>query len=178
MEDIQSQITYFKKGQASYAFMANSFGRAMIHPLLPTPSGAFEDPIVMDIATLEPETEFDDVIASIKRGGHGQKTFVSNQFLARGGRVEEGVTAVELNSTYHWKSVPETSFTVGIVVPVGDTDDTLAEQTIHSEKTFSYHRLDLVKPEYPCVHFTRYASKGTVVKFSAEAFTDPFNYLV
>ena len=67
MEDIQSQIIYFKKGQASYAFMANSFGRAMIHPLLPAPSGAFEDPIVMDITTLEPETEFNDVIASIIR---------------------------------------------------------------------------------------------------------------
>lgn len=67
MEGIQSQITYFQKGQASYAFMVNSFGRAMIHPLLPAPSDAFEDPIFMDIAALEPEPEFGDVIASIVR---------------------------------------------------------------------------------------------------------------
>lgn len=46
--------------------------------------------------------------------------------------MEEGVTAVQLNSTYYWKSVRETSFTVGIVVPVGDMDETLAEQTIPS----------------------------------------------
>ncbi len=44
--------------------------------------------------------------------------------------MTEGVSVVELNSTYHWKSVPETNFAVGVVVPVGDTDETLAEQTI------------------------------------------------
>lgn len=57
---------------------------------------------------------------------------MSKQFLARGGKVTEGVLVVELNSTYHWKSVPETNFTIGIVVPVGDTDVALAEQTITS----------------------------------------------
>lgn len=54
---------------------------------------------------------------------------MSKQFLAQGGRVTDGVLVVELNSTYHWKSVPETSFTIGIVVPVGDRDVELAEQT-------------------------------------------------
>ena len=54
---------------------------------------------------------------------------MSKQFLAQGGRVTDGVLVVELNSTYHWKSVPETSFTIGIVVPVGDKDVELAEQT-------------------------------------------------
>lgn len=53
---------------------------------------------------------------------------MSKQFLARGGKVTEGVSVVELNSTYHWKSVPDTSLAVGIVVPVGDTDETIAEQ--------------------------------------------------
>ncbi len=67
MKGIQSQITYFQKGQASYAFMVSNFGRAMIHPLLPVPSGAFEDPISLHIAALEPEPEFGDVIASIER---------------------------------------------------------------------------------------------------------------
>lgn len=64
------------------------------------------------------------------RGEDGQKTFASNQFIARGGKVAEGVSVEELNSTYHWKSVPETSFAIGIVVPVGDTDEALAEQAI------------------------------------------------
>ncbi|KAL9960894.1 hypothetical protein ACROYT_G034402 [Oculina patagonica] len=175
MEDIQSQITYFRKGRSSYAFMVDSFGRAMIHPLLPAPSEAFEDPIFMDIAALEPASGFGDVLASILRGEDGQKTFVSKQFLAHGGKVTEGVSVVELNSTYYWKFVPETSFAIGVVVPVGDTDETVAEQFLAQK--LLYHRLDLVKPANPCVHFSRYASAGTVVKFSPEAFTDPFNYL-
>lgn len=53
---------------------------------------------------------------------------MSKQFLARGGRVLDGVLVVELNSTYHWKSVPETNFAIGIVVPEGDADVELAEQ--------------------------------------------------
>ena len=65
-----------------------------------------------------------------QRGGEGNKTFVSKQFLARGGKVIEGVRVVELNSTYHWKSIPETSFTVAIVVPVGDSKRSLDKQTI------------------------------------------------
>ncbi|PFX25481.1 VWFA and cache domain-containing protein 1 [Stylophora pistillata] len=177
MEDIQYQINYLQRGQASYAFMANSFGRAMLHPLLPAPLGAFEDPIFIDIADLEPEPQFRDIVKSIMRGGDGNKTFVSKQFLARGGKVAEGVRVVELYSTYYWKSIPETSFTVGIVVPVGDSEGTLVNQTISPAAKFVYHRLDLVKLGEPCVHFTRYASKDAVVKFSAEAFTDPYNYL-
>ena len=67
MEDIQYEIEYFQKGQASYAFMANSFGRAMIHPLLPAPSDAFEDPIFVDIASLEPAPQFGEIVKSIMR---------------------------------------------------------------------------------------------------------------
>lgn len=67
LESIESPISYFQKGQTSYAFMVNSFGRAMIHPLLSAPSDAFEAPISMDIPTLEPEPEFGDVLASIVR---------------------------------------------------------------------------------------------------------------
>ena len=67
MEDLLSDITYFQKGQLSYAFMADSSGRTMMHPLLPAPSDAYEDPIFMDITALEPEPEFYSVFESIKR---------------------------------------------------------------------------------------------------------------
>ena len=67
MEDLLSEITYFQRGQSSYAFMADSSGRTMMHPLLPTPSAAYADPIFMDITALEPEPEFDSVFISIKR---------------------------------------------------------------------------------------------------------------
>jgi len=38
--DILSEVTYFKKGQSSYAWMADSSGRTMMHPLPPAPSHA------------------------------------------------------------------------------------------------------------------------------------------
>ncbi|KAL9960908.1 hypothetical protein ACROYT_G034416 [Oculina patagonica] len=151
MEDLLSEITYFQKGQSSYAFMADSSGRTMMHPLLPAPSDAYGDPIFMDITALEPEPEFDSVFESIKNGGSGQKNISSKRFLPRGDKVQEGVTVLEVPSTYHWMPVEETNFTVGIVVAVGDKDENLGSQSIPPD--------------------------STVVKFGAEAFQDPYTYL-
>ena len=66
MADLLSDVTYFQKGQSSYAWMADSSGRTMMHPLLPAPSNAFVDPIFMDITALEAEPGFDTVLQSIK----------------------------------------------------------------------------------------------------------------
>jgi len=41
---------------------------------------------------------------------------------------------VEIPSIYYWLPVEETNFTVGIVVAVGDKDETLGIQTIPSGK--------------------------------------------
>lgn len=66
MVDLLSDVTFFQKGQSSYAWMADSSGRTMMHPLLPAPSNAFVDPIFMDITALESEPGFDTVFQSIK----------------------------------------------------------------------------------------------------------------
>ena len=66
MADLLSDVTYFQKGQSSYAWMADSTGRTIMHPLLPAPSNAYEDPIFMDITALETEPSFHDVFQSIK----------------------------------------------------------------------------------------------------------------
>lgn len=67
-------------------------------------------------------------------GGSGQKSISSKRFLARGGQVNEGVTVVEIPSTYYWLPVEGTNFTVGIVVAVDDKDETLGIQDIPSGK--------------------------------------------
>ena len=41
----------------------------MVHPLLPTPSGAYDDPVYLDIRALEPEPEFNEVFNAISRYG-------------------------------------------------------------------------------------------------------------
>ena len=66
MADLLSDVTYFQKGESSYAWMADSTGRTIMHPLLPAPSNAYEDPIFMDITALETEPDFNDVFQSIK----------------------------------------------------------------------------------------------------------------
>ena len=67
-------------------------------------------------------------------GGSGQKNIASKRFLARGGQVKEGVTVVEVPSTYYWLPVEETNFTVGIVVADGDKDEMLGSQPVPSGK--------------------------------------------
>jgi len=66
------------------------------------------------------------------RGGSGQTTFVSKRYLARGGKVYAGVTVVELNSTYYWRPVKKTNFTVAIVVAADDKSEILWKQSIPS----------------------------------------------
>ena len=68
------------------------------------------------------------------RGESGQKSMSSKRFLARGGQVSEGVTVVEISSIYYWMPVEDTNFTVGIVVAVGDKEETLGIQPIPSGK--------------------------------------------
>ena len=65
IEDLLSDITFFNQGQSTYAFIISNSGWTLIHPLLPEPTDAYGDPIFMDIRTLEPETEFNEVFDSI-----------------------------------------------------------------------------------------------------------------
>lgn len=67
MDDLLSDITFFNQGQSTYAFMISISGRTLIHPLLPAPTDAYGDPVFLDIRTLEPETEFEEVFDSIRR---------------------------------------------------------------------------------------------------------------
>ena len=67
-------------------------------------------------------------------GRSGMKSFTSKRFLARGGKIKEGVSVLDIPSTYFWRAVEKTKFTVGIVVADGDKDETLSTQSIPSGK--------------------------------------------
>ena len=67
LEDLLSDITFFNQDQTTYAFMIAKTGRTLIHPLLPAPSGAYEDPFFIDIRTLETDSKFLEVFASMTR---------------------------------------------------------------------------------------------------------------
>lgn len=67
MANLLSDITYFKQGESSYSFIIDGRGRTMMHPLLPLPSQASDDPIYVDVEHLERESDAAEVIASMKR---------------------------------------------------------------------------------------------------------------
>ena len=69
IEDLMPDILeYIKQGRTMYAFMINTSGRTLIHPLLPAPADAYGDPIYMDIRNLElPEFEFKGIFDSMSR---------------------------------------------------------------------------------------------------------------
>ena len=69
IEDLVSDIDLLKEGQIAYAFMTSKSGRTIVHPLLPAPTDAYGDPVYLDIRTLEPEAEFNDVFTSMKTYG-------------------------------------------------------------------------------------------------------------
>ena len=69
IEDLVSDIELLKEGQIAYAFMTSKSGRTIVHPLLPAPTDAYGDPVYLDIRTLEPEAEFNDVFISMKTYG-------------------------------------------------------------------------------------------------------------
>ena len=67
LEDLLSDITLFNQDQTTYAFMIAKTGRTLIHPLLPAPSEAYDDPFFIDIRTLETDSKFLEVFASMTR---------------------------------------------------------------------------------------------------------------
>ena len=70
------------------------------------------------------------VVFHFDSGGSGMKSFTSKRFLARGGKIKDGVSVLDVPSTYFWRAVDKTKFTVGIVVADGDKDETLSTQSI------------------------------------------------
>ncbi|XP_032221259.2 VWFA and cache domain-containing protein 1 [Nematostella vectensis] len=179
MSELLADVTYFNQGQASYAFVADSSGRTMMHPLLPKPSDPYQAPFFLDIRDLEPEGNFSDIIFSgIKSQTPGSLFLTSSRFLARGGSIYDGVTTKAIPSMYYWKPIPDTNFTLGIVVKK-DVKNYITDAVKKPEGfKFVYHRLDLSLPTTTCQYFSRYGVKDkAIVKFGPQAFKNPYEYL-
>ena len=90
IEDLVSDIELLKEGQIAYAFMTSKSGRTIVHPLLPAPTDAYGDPVYLDIRTLEPEAEFNDVFISMKTYGDYYFCFFVFFFKRTWGKGEWG----------------------------------------------------------------------------------------
>ena len=67
ISDLLSDVTYFQQGGLSYAFVVDSNGRTLMHPLLPAPSSLEHDPVFVHLTSLERDQEVADVLASMTR---------------------------------------------------------------------------------------------------------------
>ncbi|XP_074609260.1 VWFA and cache domain-containing protein 1-like isoform X3 [Acropora palmata] len=111
-------------------------------------------------------------------GGSGLKTFNATRYLMRGGDMLEGVTVKKLPTTYYWSPVEGTEFSIAVAIPVGYQREILSALPIPKDYSFHYHRMDLISPAKPCLHFQNNASnETTALKFAPGAFVDPYLYI-
>ncbi|XP_063407199.1 VWFA and cache domain-containing protein 1-like [Mytilus trossulus] len=178
VSDIMSDISYFRQGELSYAFIIDGIGRTLIHPLLPLPDSVKDDPIYVNIEHLERSSSATMVIESMKIGKTGNDTFYSKRTVPRGNMLYEGIETENVLSHYNWKPVSQSNFSVCIVVGDNDKQPILDPQTVTPD-SFVYHRLDYTTAEGSnCRHFTRFGTKDkSVVMLTPGAFLEPFNYL-
>ncbi|XP_048587905.1 VWFA and cache domain-containing protein 1 [Nematostella vectensis] len=176
MGDLLADVSYFGAEQESYAFVIDGSGRGLVHPLLPMPSNADQDYASLEIRTLEPDAP-NSIFDSMQSGERGEERLLTRRFLPRAGS-KAGVRVRTVNTTYYWQKVDGTNFSVCLVLVKGDSSVSLKPLSPIEDFKFIYHRLDLLKPELPCTQFQRYAVKSSsVVKFSADVFTDPYQYI-
>lgn len=68
------------------------------------------------------------------RGMDGSKSLVATRYLPRGGNITEGVTETHINSTYYWRPLQDTKFSLGVVIPASMKNEVLDNLTIPASK--------------------------------------------
>ena len=67
VDDLLADITYFREGETSYAFIIDEYGRVLTHPLLPNPSEITNNPLFIYISALETVAGIEDIRNSMIR---------------------------------------------------------------------------------------------------------------
>ncbi|XP_033111396.1 VWFA and cache domain-containing protein 1-like [Anneissia japonica] len=178
-------VTYFKQGEYSYAFLFDgkdsAQGRTLSHPLLPLPQAVTNDfSIYVHITTLERAPEFEEyVYKDAVSGGEGKRIFVADKIIARGDTFGEGVTIVSVSTTYYWRQIEETSIIVVLAFVEEEGKAQLKKQEVVGHP-FIYHRIDLWTPSGVtiCNHIGNYAiTSSSAIYLNSDAFVEPTNYL-
>ncbi|CAC5416929.1 unnamed protein product [Mytilus coruscus] len=184
--ELLKEVEYFEEGNSSYGFMIDNTGRALIHPLLPEPAFVeiSEDPVLVDITSLERTSGTADIINSMKRGESGKKTLPNVYFtLPRGRLVNEGSRYLYLQATYFWGPVQNTKFYLCIVL--GEETHTVISEAdfdiTNSEldNVFLYHNRSLTTDNQENCRFNyrKVTLAQSATKFTPSAFSNPFQYI-
>jgi hypothetical protein len=76
LSDLVEDVTYFNGYGASHAFLLTKNGLTLMHPALPRPSFAFDQPLVVDVDNFERVPDFQQVRARILGADNGSHTVV------------------------------------------------------------------------------------------------------
>eukprot|EP00117_Sycon_ciliatum_P027321 scpid18971/ scgid22226/ VWFA and cache domain-containing protein 1 len=180
--DLFGDISYFSDDEHQYAFMINTEGHAILHPLLNQPADLSSDPTFQDITLLEVDAAFrDQIYYKMRAKTPGHAVINATRFVTSGISPYEGAQATTVLSSYDWKPVDGTSFILCVVLNMDLSREvaSIAPQPAPRSAGTVYHRLDLITTSTPkCNQFGRVATGDvSAVKFSPEAFLDPSYYL-
>eukprot|EP00118_Oscarella_pearsei_P016090 m.150910 g.150910 ORF g.150910 m.150910 type:complete len:1501 (+) comp38558_c0_seq16:74-4576(+) len=179
LADLVSEVTFYGRGELSYAFIVDNMGVTLTHPLLPVPTNVNRTPTYVDISTLESQTtNFQDVRRSMLSGGNGSVLLNTKWTVPLGDSKMEGVRLDSVRARYTWLHISGTSYSVCLVVAESFTMEYFPTFQ-QASGNYLYHRFDLVPPTQPkCSQFGRLAvASDASFKIAPKGFKDPFAYL-
>ncbi|XP_014676321.1 PREDICTED: VWFA and cache domain-containing protein 1-like [Priapulus caudatus] len=182
MADLLSDVLYLSADALSYPFVIDNRGRVMMHPLLPSPVGAYEDPIFVDIRDVERNKNFLEVYDDMLKGKAGVKQLMAESIQSRGETLLEGVVVQKFPAMYYWRPISVVGYSLALVLVLEQhAKHSMLSPLAPSAGDFLYHRLDLIQSQVDtsqCRYFGNIAIKDrSTVKFAPDAFVDPYHYL-
>ncbi|ELU16667.1 hypothetical protein CAPTEDRAFT_192407 [Capitella teleta] len=178
MSDLLSDVAFFGRTDSSYAFIIDSVGRLLMHPLLPSPQSITDDPIFLQVTSLETSPPVEQVLKSMLAGESGKRLFKSLRVVSRGDSILEGSRYSNVKSVYSWKQIMPNNFSLCVVTVESDIETTLSVKS-NQYQTFLYHRLDLEKDSDKCEYFGATATTAeSAVLLSPIAFEKPYLQII
>ena len=186
LSELLKDVEFFEEGNSSYAFMIDKSGRALVHPLLPDATYArlHDDPVQVDITTLERSPNSGEIIEKMKSGVVGSKMLPAVYFtIPRGALVNDGRSIRIINATFYWGPISNTNFFIFIVLGYEESYSEISEIgfKVSSEDLangFMYHDRSLTLDNFQdCKFISRLVTLDrSSVKFAPSAFKNPFQY--
>jgi len=157
LSDLVDEVTYFNGYGSSYAFIVTKNGLTLMHPALPRPSFAFDQPLVVDVDNFESVPDFQLIRNKLLTIENGTHTVV----LRKNGRNYE-----KEQVHYTWQQLKETPYVIVVAShDKGKPLRTLQKVVIPSRyASLVFHRLDLLPSPSKigiCKHQRQLATLGT-----------------
>lgn len=177
VKNLAVEAVYLNEGSSNvYSFVMDKEFDVMAHSFWSTlPRENATLPSIAEIETSDKiEASLLPKIRQLKNGGIVTESIPGTSRIIKG---QHYATYVQFDGQISCKFLEDTPYVVCVVV--GEDSDSLQFQGLPNpgEDVFTYHRFDLLGAEKLCIHFGRFASRGSAVSFSPKALIDQGRYL-